>query len=397
MRRAGEEVGDEPGAGRQGERSSQVELVRDRDRLAQPRHVRAGAIGGAQQPQPGDELGHRRDREPRAREVGDVEVQREHSAQTKSIAAGRGLRDAAGMPDPYPTRTLGSSGPTVGAIGLGCMGMSWAYDPAERDDETSIARHPPRPRRWPSADRHRRHVRPVHQRGARRPRARAAGATRRCSPPRSGWSSRDARRPSRQRDGRPEHLRAAIDASLQRLGVDHVDLYYLHRVDPTCPSRSPGACWPRRSPPGKARAIGLSEVSRRRARPRARHPPRGRACSPSCRCGRATASSRCCSTGARAHGAAFVPSRPLGRGFLTGTVGGSFDADDLRSRGPRSRRRRRPNLPIVDRVRDVAARTEPRRRRSRSPGRSPRARTSSRSPAPSPATSRRTPARPTSR
>ena len=43
------------------------------------------------------------------------------------------------LADALPTRTLGSGGPEVGAIGLGCMGMSWSYDPAARDDETSVA------------------------------------------------------------------------------------------------------------------------------------------------------------------------------------------------------------------------------------------------------------------
>ncbi|HEY6779634.1 MAG TPA: aldo/keto reductase, partial [Thermoleophilaceae bacterium] len=42
------------------------------------------------------------------------------------------------MSDPIPTRTLGSDGPVVGAVGLGCMGMTWAYAPSDRDEQSSI-------------------------------------------------------------------------------------------------------------------------------------------------------------------------------------------------------------------------------------------------------------------
>ena len=68
----------------------------------------------------------------------------------------------------------------------------------------------------------------------------AAGATRWCWPPSS------ARRRAGRRngvDGRPAYVKQACEASLKRLGVDVIDLYYQHRVDPRCRSRTPSAPW----------------------------------------------------------------------------------------------------------------------------------------------------------
>ncbi len=63
-------------------------------------------------------------------------------------------------------------------------------------------------------------------------------------------------------NGRPEYVRKACDASLQRLGVDHIDLYYQHRVDPHASrSRRRWARWPIWSEPGKVRYLGLSEAA----------------------------------------------------------------------------------------------------------------------------------------
>ena len=62
------------------------------------------------------------------------------------------------------------------------------------------------------------------------------------------------------RDGRPEHVREAIDASLRRLGTDHVDLYQLHRVDPDVPLEETWGAMAETVAAGKARAIGMSEV-----------------------------------------------------------------------------------------------------------------------------------------
>jgi Aldo/keto reductase family len=67
--------------------------------------------------------------------------------------------------------------------------------------------------------------------------------------------------PGAARDGRPEHIRASIDGSLRRLGTDHVDLYQLHRVDPRVPLEETWGVMAETVAAGKARHIGLSEVT----------------------------------------------------------------------------------------------------------------------------------------
>ena len=65
---------------------------------------------------------------------------------------------------------------------------------------------------------------------------------------------------SRGVDGRPEYVRAALDASLQRLGVDHVDLYYMHRMDPKVPVEETVGALAEAVQAGKVRHLGLSEA-----------------------------------------------------------------------------------------------------------------------------------------
>ena len=101
---------------------------------------------------------------------------------------------------------------------------------------------------------------PVHQRAARRPARSPAGATRSCSRPSSATSARRGRQP-RGIDGSPEYVRAGCDASLQRLGVDHIDLYYQHRVDKNVPIEETVGAMAELVEAGKVRHLGLSEAS----------------------------------------------------------------------------------------------------------------------------------------
>ena len=136
------------------------------------------------------------------------------------------------------------------------------------------------------------------------------------------------------RDGRPEHVRAALDASLRRLGTDRVDLWQLHRVDPEVPVAETWGAMAEQVAAGKARHLGMSEVGVAELdAAHAVHPV-------------ATVQSELSLwtrdplaevlPWCQANGAGFLPFSPLGRGFLTGTVtAGSFDDTDFRAKNPR--------------------------------------------------------------
>ncbi|MEA2296075.1 MAG: hypothetical protein QOE86_3714 [Solirubrobacteraceae bacterium] len=258
-----------------------------------------------------------------------------------------------------PTRTLGADGPPVGAIGLGCMGMSWAYGPAERDDEASIAVI----RRALALG-----VTLIDTSDVYGPftneelvgRALAGRRDEAILATKGGLvADLTGERPAIRRDGRPEHLRTAIDASLQRLGVDHVDLYQLHRVDPDVPVEESWGALAEAVAAGKARAIGMSEATVDELdRAQAIHPVASLQSELSLwtRGALADVLPWCA-----ANGAAFIPFAPLGRGFLTGAIsaGASFDAQDFRAANPRfAREAVDANQAIVDAVRAVAARLE---------------------------------------
>jgi aryl-alcohol dehydrogenase-like predicted oxidoreductase len=157
-------------------------------------------------------------------------------------------------------------------------------------------------------------------------------------------------------DGRPEYIRASIDGSLRRLGTDHVDLYQLHRVDPQVPVEESWAAMAETVAAGKARHIGLSEVTADEIkRAQAVHPVTSVQSELSLwtRDALAVVLPYC-----QEQGIAFLPFSPLGRGFLVGRFS-SFDdlpQDDFRRGLPRFQQDAlRANLAIVARVREIAA------------------------------------------
>lgn len=255
------------------------------------------------------------------------------------------------------TRRLWPGGPEVGAVGLGCMGMTWAYgdSPDAEDPRTVIGRALDLGVNFlDTADVYgpftneetvgraiagRREEVVLATKGGNVARTTGNGAPALPMP-----------------DGRPEHLRAAVDASLRRLGVDHVDLYYLHRPDPEVPVEESVGALAEMVAAGKALAVGVSEFSLEQLdRAQAVHPIKAVQSELSLwtRDHLSTSLEWC----AR-HDAAFVAYSPLGRGFLTGRFReAGFSPDDYRSRNPRFQAENlKANLVIVDAVERIAAR-----------------------------------------
>jgi aryl-alcohol dehydrogenase-like predicted oxidoreductase len=251
-------------------------------------------------------------------------------------------------------RQLGSSGLDVGEIGLGCMGMSGAYG-AERDDDISIAVihraidlgvtlidtadvYGP----W--------HNESLVGRALAGRRSEVILATK------CGLIVVDPGGGMMHTDGRPMHIRMACDASLRRLRTDVIDLYQLHRPDPTVPVAESIGAMADLVTAGKVRAIGVSEFSKAQLDEAvAVHPIASLQSELSLwtRDVLAEILPWC-----KEHGVAFIPFAPLGRGFLTGALDGvQFGPGDFRARNPRfTDDARRGNQAIVDEVRAVADR-----------------------------------------
>jgi aryl-alcohol dehydrogenase-like predicted oxidoreductase len=263
------------------------------------------------------------------------------------------------------TTTLGSNGPEVGVIGLGCMGMTFSYDmETPRDEAISISViHQALELGMTlidTADAYGPHTNEelVGRALASGHRERAVLATKvglltdSVEAVNPGGSS-----PGAGRDGRPEHVRKSIDGSLRRLRADYVDLYQLHRVDPQVPLEETWGAMAETVAAGKARHIGLSEVTVAEIRrAQAIHPVTSVQSELSLwtRDALAGVLPYC-----REQGIAFLPFSPLGRGFLTGRFASPDDLprDDFRRGLPRFQQDALyANLAIVEQVREVARR-----------------------------------------
>jgi aryl-alcohol dehydrogenase-like predicted oxidoreductase len=258
------------------------------------------------------------------------------------------------------TNTLGSKGPQVGAIGLGCMGMTHAYDlNAPRNDATSVdvirQALDLGMTLLDTADVYGPYTNEElvgrALTGAYRDRAVLATKVGLVAGGATGTV------PGFNTNGRPEHVRKSIDESLRRLGTEYVDLYQLHRVDPQVPLEETWGAMAEAVEAGKARQIGLSEVSVDQIeRAQAIHPVASVQSELSLwtRDPLAEVLPFC-----EEQGIAFLPFSPLGRGFLAGRFASYDDlpADDFRRRLPRFQQQAlRANLAIVGLVRELAGR-----------------------------------------
>ena len=257
-----------------------------------------------------------------------------------------------------PTRTLGSQGLTVSALGLGCMGMSQSYGTAEeRDERESIATiHRAIELGVTFFDTAEAYGPYTNEellgralRGLGGGRERVIVATK--------FGFRFEESSITGLDSRPAHIREAAEASLRRLGTDHIDLLYQHRVDPAVPIEDVVGTMGDLVREGKVRFLGLSEAGERTIRrAHAEHPITAlqseyslweRNLEPSI------------IRVLRELRIGLVPFAPLGRGFLTGAVkrAEEYPESDFRRNDPRYQGKNfDANMRAASVVRDMAER-----------------------------------------
>lgn len=246
-------------------------------------------------------------------------------------------------------RQLGQNGPEISTMGYGLMSLSHIYGPSE-DEEALHAIHTAIDCGIDFLDTAEAYGF-GHNEGllgkvleTRRPEVVVATKT--------GLEIRDG---ALRANGRPENIRRAIESSLEKLGTDHVDLYYLHRLDPDVPIEESVGAMARLVDEGKVRQLGLSAIqpeTLRRAH--AEHPIAALQSEYSLfqRDPEAGVLETC-----RELGTTFVAYSPLGRGMLTGAIRGAEDLEDndMRRQSPQlAPGNVEQNLDLIDALTAVA-------------------------------------------
>jgi len=250
-------------------------------------------------------------------------------------------------------RKLGKNGPQVSALGLGCMGMSFAYGPTDDEESLRVLRrylelggnfldtaeiYGP----YKNEELLGRFLREV-------PRDSVIVATK--------FGFRIGPGGVRSVDSSPENVRRACDGSLKRLGIETIDLYYQHRVDPKVPIEETVGAMAGLVSAGKVRMIGLSEAGPETLRRAAKVHPIAALQSEYSLWSREVETNGVLAT-CRELGITFIPYSPLGRGFLTGAIQKLEDLDptDWRRTNPRfGEKALQENLKLAAAVKELAS------------------------------------------
>jgi aryl-alcohol dehydrogenase-like predicted oxidoreductase len=253
-------------------------------------------------------------------------------------------------------RVLGSGGLTVSAEGLGCMGMSAFYGPHDDAESTgTIQRALDLGTTFlDTAD--------IYGPWTNERLIGAAVGGRRDEvvlATKFGNEVDDTGRRTGRVNGRPDYLRQAVDGSLQRLGVDRIDLYYQHRVDPAVPVEETFGALAELVAAGKVGHLGISEAAPETIRRAHAVHPLAAVQTEYSLFTRDVEDNDVLAT-ARELGIGFVPYAPLGRGFLSGQIRSldDFAPDDFRRSSPRFQGENfAHNLEVVDQVIAIAGAT----------------------------------------
>jgi aryl-alcohol dehydrogenase-like predicted oxidoreductase len=249
-------------------------------------------------------------------------------------------------------RTLGKNGPQVCALGLGCMGMSFAYGPTDEAESLRVLD------RYLELGGNFLDTAEIYGPYKNEellgkflsgiPRNRVVVATK--------FGFRIGPGGTRSVDSSPENVARACDGSLRRLGIETIDLYYQHRVDPQVPIEDTVGAMARLVAAGKVRALGLSEAGPETLRRAAKVHPIAALQSEYSLWSREVETNGVLAT-CRELGITFIPYSPLGRGFLTGAIQNLDDLDptDWRRTNPRfGEKALQENLKLAATVKELA-------------------------------------------